>query len=96
VTSDKKNNKTIHVVFSGQVQGVGFRYTTREYAQRLGVTGWVKNLPDGRVEMMAQGDEETLMGLLKELKARFGAGLRDQQVSDVDHVSVFDTFEITY
>ncbi len=44
----------IHVIVSGRVQGVGFRYFTRETAQRLGVAGWVRNCPDGSVEFEAQ------------------------------------------
>ena len=41
--------------FSGHVQGVGFRYTTRSVASRFAVTGYVRNLPDGRVELVAEG-----------------------------------------
>lgn len=87
--------KTIHVYFSGQVQGVGFRYTTRQLAQQIGLTGWVKNLPDGRVEMMAQGNDNALEDLLTGLQEHFGAGLRDQQVNEVDHAPVMSGFEIT-
>jgi acylphosphatase len=43
------------VLFAGHVQGVGFRYTTHSLAQRFDVTGYVKNLPDGRVELVAEG-----------------------------------------
>lgn len=45
------------VFYSGRVQGVGFRYSTKRIASGFDVTGWVKNLPDGRVEMMAQAFE---------------------------------------
>ena len=46
-----------HILVSGRVQGVGFRYRTYYLAQNLGLTGWVQNLDDGRVEMELQGDE---------------------------------------
>ena len=45
-----------HIFFSGQVQGVGFRYRAVHLARPLGLTGWVRNLRDGRVEMEVQGD----------------------------------------
>ena len=52
--------QTNHYYISGRVQGVFFRAHTEAKAQSLNLTGWVKNLPDGRVEIMASGDEEAL------------------------------------
>ena len=49
-----------HVYVSGQVQGVNFRFYTRQEALRLGLDGWVRNLMDGRVEVMIQGEEEAV------------------------------------
>ena len=49
-----------HMIFSGEVQGVGFRYRAFVYAQELGLTGWVINLDDGRVEMEVQGERKQL------------------------------------
>ncbi|MDP1592600.1 MAG: acylphosphatase [Prosthecobacter sp.] len=46
-----------HVFYTGRVQGVGFRYSTKRIASGFDVTGWVKNLPDGRVELFAQAFE---------------------------------------
>lgn len=58
-----------HIYFSGRVQGVGFRFRASWAAKRLGLTGWVSNLPDGRVEMEVQGETgviEKLLELLNE------------------------------
>lgn len=52
--------KGVHALVSGRVQGVYFRQTTRQQARRLGLWGWVRNRPDGRVEVWAQGDEAAL------------------------------------
>jgi acylphosphatase len=52
------------VVLSGRVQGVGFRQQAVAEAERLGLSGWVRNLPDGRVEALAEGDKEAVDALL--------------------------------
>jgi len=55
-----------HLLISGRVQGVGFRASTEEEAQRLGgITGWVKNLQDGRVEAVIQGPKDKVDALVK-------------------------------
>lgn len=56
--------KQAHIFISGHVQGVGFRQFVRSQAKRLGITGWVTNLPDGRVEAVLQGKDEKLAVLL--------------------------------
>ena len=58
-----------HIILSGRVQHVGFRYTAYYIARDLGLTGWVDNLPDGRVEMEVQGNVCLLRKLLIRLKA---------------------------
>ncbi len=54
----------VHLLVSGIVQGVSFRYYTVEEARRVGVSGWVRNLADGRVEVEAEGDRVALEWLL--------------------------------
>jgi acylphosphatase len=58
----------LHVRVSGIVQGVGFRWFVREKARRLGLNGWVRNLPDGSVEVVAAGDDGQLELLKEELR----------------------------
>jgi acylphosphatase len=59
-----KDRARISLLVSGIVQGVNFRYSTYEEARRLGVSGWVRNLPDGRVEVLAEGDRRALEALV--------------------------------
>jgi len=53
-----------HVLVSGRVQGVGFRWHTRSRASELGLAGWVRNLPDGRVEAWLEGEEGAVRTML--------------------------------
>ncbi len=57
-----------HVYVSGRVQGVGFRFRTQQLARGLNLTGWVRNLDDGRVEMELQGQEEEIDRLFDHLR----------------------------
>ena len=84
-----------HIYFSGTVQGVGFRYTALFFAQALFLTGWVKNLPDGRVESVVEGPREKIEGLLSQLKVQFGSFIRDQQIEWLAARKEFDHFSIT-
>ena len=58
-----------HIFFAGCVQGVGFRYRALCAARGLGLTGWVQNLWDGRVEMEVQGEEENIKTMISRLRA---------------------------
>jgi acylphosphatase len=60
--------KALHAFVSGRVQGVGYRAFTRNKAKLLGLKGFVRNLPDGRVEVYAEGDEEKLIRFSDYLK----------------------------
>ena len=74
-------NEIIQIIVQGRVQGVGFRQFTQDTARRMGIAGWVRNLPDGRVEVLARVTEE--------IKPKFLAALRQgPTLSQVDHLSV--------
>ena len=60
--------KRIHAYFSGMVQGVGFRFTAERVALNLGLRGWAKNLFDGRVEVISEGEEADLADFLNKMK----------------------------
>ena len=83
-----------HIHFCGTVQGVGFRYTTLSFARQLCLTGWVKNLSDGSVEIIVEGPREKIEGLLSRLKEQFGRFIRDQHIEWSDARREFDKFSI--
>jgi len=70
----------MHAVVSGRVQGVGFRWSARAEAERLGVAGWVRNRPDGTVEAEVEGSPEAVQGML----AWLGHGPAGARVTGVD------------
>jgi acylphosphatase len=60
--------KRLHIYYSGTVQGVGFRFMAENIANSLGLTGWVKNLSDGRVEVLCEGEEADLISFIDKMK----------------------------
>ncbi|MBI5145388.1 MAG: acylphosphatase [Candidatus Omnitrophica bacterium] len=69
--------KQIHIFYTGRVQGIGFRFTAQDIAQDLGVMGWVKNLRDARVEIVAEAEEEILKDFLDRLNKYFARYIQD-------------------
>ena len=69
------------VLYSGTVQGVGFRYTAQRMAAQRGVAGWVKNLPDGRVEILGEGPREAITQLLEDIDGHFKNYIRSTEVT---------------
>ena len=91
----KTTQKTcLRVLVSGRVQGVGYRYSTREKAIALNIAGWVRNLPDGRVEAMIQGEAHPIDSMMKWFyegpPAAKVTGIKTEQQSP----QAFETFEI--
>jgi len=86
-----------HIFISGRVQGVFFRSNMRNVASRYGVTGWVRNLPDGRVEAVLEGREDAVMRVLE--WAREGpplARVDDVEVFWEEYKGEFKDFRIRY
>lgn len=89
--------KRAHIVYSGHVQGVGFRYTAQDIATRLGLKGWVKNLEDGRVEIVVEGKEEDIKGFLDKIsKGQLGRYIIDTGLSWGKPTKEFDDFDIRF
>ncbi|MEM3458044.1 MAG: acylphosphatase [Candidatus Bathyarchaeia archaeon] len=86
-----------HVIISGRVQGVFFRSETQHEARKYSVKGWVRNLPDGRVEAVFEGEEENVKKLIEFCK-RGPPSARVTEVNVVweDYTGEFKNFEIRY
>jgi acylphosphatase len=85
----------LHAYFSGRVQGVGFRYRTHSLAEGRPVTGWVRNLPDGRVELVAEGERAELEEFLACVCAEMGPGIDEEKVSWEKATGEFASFGIS-
>ncbi|MBI4343832.1 MAG: acylphosphatase [Candidatus Omnitrophica bacterium] len=89
--------KRIHVFYSGRVQGVGFRAMAEELACQLGVVGWIKNLRDGRVELLAESEEEKLEKFLEALRTSSMKNfIRQVEIAWGDATDTYDDFTIRY
>jgi acylphosphatase len=88
--------KRVHATFSGTVQGVGFRYTAIRIARRAAVTGWVRNLADGRVEAVAEGSEQALEQFVRELREFFHTYVRHVEVEWAEPTGEFAEFGVRY
>jgi len=84
------------VLFTGRVQGVGFRYTARIVAQSFQVTGTVRNLPDGRVEMIAEGAPAELTRFQAAVEEAMHGNIRDATATDGPASGEFTTFDISF
>lgn len=89
------SRQRVKVLYSGHVQGVGFRYTARSVAMGFEVTGAVRNLPDGRVELIAEGERAELDAFCEAIRdAGLGSLIRQETVTWHDATGEFRGFEI--
>ncbi len=87
----------LHAEIEGHVQGVGFRYFTLEQARRLGLTGWVRNMPNGHVEVCAEGSRQDLEECLRKLyQGPSGAYVRDINYEYLPPTGEDYTFRVTF
>ncbi|BAM47425.1 acylphosphatase [Amphibacillus xylanus] len=87
-----------HMIISGRVQGVGFRFTTLQLADKYGITGWVRNLPDSTVEIEAEGKAEQLYQFIDQIKAGPSrvAKVRNVELSISDQLINYRTFNLKH
>ena len=84
------------VYYTGHVQGVGFRYTTHSIARGHEVTGYVRNLPDGRVELVAEGNRQEIDVFLEAIRDRLANHIRDERQDVGPATGEFSAFEIRH
>jgi len=84
------------VFYSGRVQGVGFRFTTCRLAEDHTVTGLVRNLPDGRVELVAEGSADELDRFLEAVRRTLGANISTAVVDESPATGSFNSFQIAF
>lgn len=92
--SDNASERRI-VFYSGRVQNVGFRYTAQHIAQRFAVTGFVRNLPDGRVHLVVEGEPKVIAEFLAELASTMSGKIHEAKTTIEPATGEFDSFEIT-
>ena len=89
-------NESRRVLYSGRVQGVGFRYTAHRIAQGHAVTGFVRNLADGRVELVAEGSPAELNRLLDEIAAAMTGYIEGADVQRGSATGKYASFEVAF
>lgn len=87
---------TKHIVLHGIVQGVGMRFYCRQTARRMGVRGYVKNLSNGTVELIAQGDESLLKRFVNQIKTASPGQLDDVVVETVELDKRYKNFGVRF
>ncbi|MHC4351822.1 MAG: acylphosphatase [Planctomycetota bacterium] len=85
-----------HIIFSGTVQGVGFRFTAHRMAGRHQLTGYVRNLSNGTVEMLAQGSAGDIDDCLRDIQQSLIGHIREVTVEEVPPDPTYADFKITF
>ena len=88
--------KRLHAYYDGSVQGVGFRYTAQRSAEALGLAGWAKNLPDGRVEVVLEGSEADIKKFLQKIESVFSLYIRDVDAEWGEATGEFSGFDVRF
>jgi len=89
-------DRQLHIYYSGTVQGVGFRFTAERIGASLGLGGWVKNLRDGRVEVLCVGKESAIKEFLRKMEDAFKEYIRDSDVEWNEPTGEYIGFDIKF
>ncbi|MCX5713149.1 MAG: acylphosphatase [Candidatus Omnitrophica bacterium] len=88
--------KQFHVLYSGNVQGVGFRFTCISIARELGIVGWVRNLSAGEVELTAEAEEVALMDMSARIKQEFSRYIDSVDIKWLEPKGEFKDFIVKF
>ncbi|MHC4157781.1 MAG: acylphosphatase [Planctomycetota bacterium] len=89
-------NTAKHIIFSGRVQGVGFRFIAHSIANRYRLAGFVRNQRDGTVEMVVQGTSEAIDECIADIKENFSGYIRETRIEEAPIESQYKEFKITF
>ena len=85
-----------HIIFTGRVQGVGFRFVAFRAANRCQLTGWVRNCDDGSVEMIAQGPADGVADCIRDIQQSFAGCIRETKIEQVPPDPNRKDFKLTF
>jgi acylphosphatase len=90
------NQVAKHIIFAGRVQGIGFRFTALSAANHYKLTGFVRNIRNGDVEMLAQGPPDDIDKCVQEIKKTIGSYVAEVKIEDVAFDPQYKDFKITF
>jgi acylphosphatase len=94
ISADEKPTTACVVFYSGKVQGVGFRSSVAEIAHDFPVTGWVKNLEDGRVQLVVEGPEASVEKFLKTVRTRWKDHIEKEENKKQEPSGKYKSFDV--
>jgi len=90
------NQTAKHIIFTGRVQGIGFRFTALDIANRYRLTGLVRNAPDGTVEMITQGPADDIADCIRGIKEAFEGYIRETKTEEIPPDPKYTNFKIAF
>jgi acylphosphatase len=93
---DETDILEVHAIVKGRVQGVGFRATAQHFANKTGIFGTVRNMPEGHVEIFAQGEKVQLDEFLKKIQDYFSTEIHDIDLDYRTSVRLYDRFSVIF